>query len=223
VKFIAVGGGNNGGDFDSHLEKKIRSYIHKENPKVVFVPYASEDFIDNYQEFFTIYKTLGCEVALLQPGKESLLTNADLIYFGRGWTISLLEKLYDTNSLPFLKQAMLNGTILAGFSAGAHALFTFAGSYEQGIGYTIVEGLGLIKGCIMTHYNYKERAEAYHNLLDKQGINGIGLEDHTMLIVEENRVTLYTSKEENTAYIIEMVDSTPLLRSIKGEQVIIPF
>jgi dipeptidase E len=223
MKFFAIGGGHNGGEFDKELEEKIRSNIDSDFPKVVFVPYASEDFLENYHEFIQIYQTLGCQVALLEPGKENLLIQADLIYFGRGSTILLVEKLNETRAISFIQQAILNGTILAGFSAGAHALFTIAGSYEKDIGYTLVEGLGFIKGCIMTHYNYEERAEAYHSMLEERRIKGIGLEDHTMLIVEDGIATLYTTKEQSNAYFIQGVQSIPHRWPIKGEQIIVPF
>jgi dipeptidase E len=221
-KLIAIGGGYNGGDFDKQLEEKIRTFIPKEKPKVIFIPYASTDFEDNYYQFMNIYESLRCEVELLQPGKENLLLEADLIYFGRGWTIQLLEKLNETKAITFLLQAIDNGTILAGFSAGAHALFTLAGSNEKEIGYTLVKGMGFIKGCIISHYNYKERAEAYHDLLIKRKLNGIGLDDHTMLVIENNIGTLYSSKADTNGYLIQTEDSQTSIRAITGEKIVFP-
>lgn len=222
-KIIAIGGGYNGGDFDRQLEEKIRSFIPKENPIVIFVPFASTDYKDNYNEFKQIYNFLGCEVYALQPGKENLLLQADLIYFGRGSTIQLLEKLQETDSISLLHQAIDNGTFLAGFSAGAHALFSFAGSYEGELGYTLVEGLGLINGCIISHYNYQERAKAFHNLLTKIMRNGIGLDDHTMMVVENDIASFYSSKSESHGYFIQTLEPNLTIRSIKDEKVIVPF
>src|SRR5574342_328844 len=119
-KLIAIGGGCNGGDFDIQLEEKIRALIPNKHPQVVFIPYASTDFEDNFHEFKQIYESSGCVVNLLMPGKENLLVQADLIYIGRGWTIPLLKKLIDTNVIPILKGVMDKGTIIAGFSAGAN-------------------------------------------------------------------------------------------------------
>ncbi|WP_423410572.1 Type 1 glutamine amidotransferase-like domain-containing protein [Heyndrickxia sp. MSNUG] len=222
-KIIAIGGGTNGGDFDPYLEEKIRKFINKDQPKVIFIPYASTDDEENYQQFFKIYELLGCEVELLQPGLENLLLEADLIYFGRGSTIQLIDKLKESKVIPFLNQAFENGTILAGFSAGAHALFTFAGSYEMEMGYTIVEGLGFVNGCIMSHYNYQDRAEAFHNLLIERGFSGIGLDDHTMMIVEKNVGSLYSSKLESNGYFIQNQDSNLSIYTIKSEKIVIPF
>jgi dipeptidase E len=222
-KIIAIGGGFNGGDFDWKLEEKIRKFIIKDKPKVIFIPYASTDDEENYQQFSNFYELQGCEVKLLQPGTENLLLEADLIYFGRGSTIQLIEKLKETKAIPFLYQAYENESILAGFSAGAHALFTFAGSYEMEMGYTIVEGLGFIKGCIISHYNYQDRAEAYHNLLNERGFRGIGLDDHTMMVVEKNTGTLYSSNMESNGYLIQNQDSNLSIRPINGEKIAIPF
>jgi len=68
---------------------------------------------------------------------------ADLFYLGRGWTIPLLNKIDETNATPYLLQAFEKGAMIAGFSTGAHALFTLAGSNEEKIGYVLVEGLNL--------------------------------------------------------------------------------
>ncbi|WP_442599710.1 Type 1 glutamine amidotransferase-like domain-containing protein [Neobacillus sp. D3-1R] len=207
-KLIVIGGGYNGGDFDKELETTIRGFIQNDKPKVIFIPYASRDFIDNYRSFREIYEGLGCVVDLLEPGKESTLPHADLIYIGRGWTIPLIKTLKDTNAIHFLNQALENGAIVAGFSAGAHSLFSQAGSNEEEIGYTIVEGLGFVQGCIMSHYNYQDRAESFHQLLKKHKIEiGIGLEDHTMLIIEDETARLYSSKEDSKVYEIKQSDS----------------
>lgn len=221
-KVIAIGGGYNGGEFDSRLEEKIRSFIDKEEPNVVFIPYASADFEENYNDFKKIYNLLGCQVSLLQPGNESQLLQADLIYLGRGWTIPLIEKLIETKALPILFEASYNGTIVAGFSAGAHALSTFAGSNEEEVGYTLVEGISMIKGTLMSHYNYLERAEIYHKLLKESNLKGIGLDDHSMLVVEDNIATLYSSKADSHGYIIESVDSQHPTRILSGENIKLP-
>ena len=221
-KVIAIGGGFNGGDFDSVLEEIIRPFIDKEEPNVVFIPYGSANFEDNYNDFKKIYHSLGCRVNLLQPGNESQLLQADLIYLGRGGTIPLVEKLIETKALPILLEASYNGAVIAGFSAGAHALCTFAGSNEEEVGYTIVEGVGMIKGTIMSHYNYPERAEAYHKLLRESKLKGIGLDDHTMLVVEDHIATLYSSKTDCYGYIIESDDSQPSTRIKSDEKLNLP-
>ncbi|MFD2444246.1 Type 1 glutamine amidotransferase-like domain-containing protein [Bacillus sp. CGMCC 1.16607] len=202
-KVIAIGGGYNGGDFDIELEKKIRHFVLKDKPKVVFIPYASDEFYDNYHDFKDIYESLSCEVDLLQQGNEKIMLHADLIYIGRGQTIPLMEKLNETYTRSILLQALETGAIVAGFSAGAHSLFTIAGSNEEEIGYTLVEGLGLINECMISHYNYEDRAEAFHQLLLKRNLAGIGLEDHTMLVYNNGQATVYSSKVDSHAYLIK--------------------
>ncbi|MBY0121555.1 Type 1 glutamine amidotransferase-like domain-containing protein [Bacillus sp. S/N-304-OC-R1] len=221
-KIIAIGGGYQGGNFDCQLEKIIRNLIKKEKPKVIFIPYGSNDFEENYNEFKHIYETLGCHVNLLQPGDEHLLHQADLIYLGRGETIPLVETLRETNIIPLLFQASENGAIIAGFSAGAHALFTLAGSNEKDIGYTIVEGIGMVEGCMMSHYNYTERAEAFHKLLSKRRLAGIGLEDHTMVVVEDNVASFYSSKAGSSVYLIKTVNFQEPIRIMPDEKIQLP-
>jgi len=222
-KVIAIGGGYNGGDFDVQIEGKIRSLIPKERPMVLFVPYASTDFEENYNQFKEIYVSQGCMVELLQPGEEKRLLQADLIYLGRGGTIPLLKQLHETHAIPFLIQALEKGAIIAGFSAGAHALFTLAGSNEEKVGYVLVEGLGLIDSCMISHYNYKDRAEAFHQLLSKGKVKkGIGLEDHAMLVVENNNAKLYSTKANATGYVIETGDSDPIVSPMSRDEFVLP-
>ncbi|WP_226641584.1 Type 1 glutamine amidotransferase-like domain-containing protein [Mesobacillus subterraneus] len=221
-KVIAIGGGCNGGEFDSVLEEKIRHFIDKEEPNVVFIPYGSTDFEENFKDFKKIYTLLGCQVNLLQPGNERLLLEADLVYLGRGWTIPLVEKLIETKALPILVKASENGAVIAGFSAGAQALCTLAGSFEEEAGYTLVEGIGMIKGTIMSHYNYSERAEAYHKLLRGKNLAGIGLDDHTMLVVEDNVATLHSSKSDSHGYLIKSLDTQPPKRMMSGQKIKLP-
>lgn len=221
-KIIAIGGGYNGGDFDKDLEGEIRNFVKKSNPTVVFIPYASNDFEENYQEFQRIYHKMGCQVSLLQPGKESLLLQADIIYLGRGTTIPLLSKLAETGAIPILLEASANGVVIAGFSAGAHALSASAGSYEENLGYTLVDGIGMIKGSIMTHYNYAERAEAYDKLLKVRNLEGIGLEDHTMLVVEDNLATIFSSKVNYNGYLINTIVSHSPVQLKTGEKINLP-
>lgn len=213
-KLIAIGGGDNGGDFDKKLENTIRGFIEKESPRVIFIPYASLDFEDNFKDFREIYEDLGCVVDLLQPGKENMLLESDLIYIGRGWTIPLVERLIETNSKPFLLQAMENGAIVVGFSGGAHALFSHAGSKEEGKGYTIVEGLGFVQGCIISHYNYQDRAEAFHQLLSNHSMSGIGLEDHAMMVIEENIARVFSSKADSKGFMIKTKNSNLIIQPI---------
>lgn len=170
-----------------------------------------------------MYESQGCAVNLLQPGIENELLQADLIYFGRGWTIPLLKKIHETNAKPYLLQALENGAIIAGFSAGAHALFTLAGSCEEEVGYVLVEGLGFIDGCMISHYNYKERADAFHRLLLEGKIKkGFGLEDHTMLVVEDNIAKLYSSRKNAAGYVIETEESDPHVKPFKTGGIILP-
>ncbi|WP_235827991.1 Type 1 glutamine amidotransferase-like domain-containing protein [Brevibacillus migulae] len=219
---IAIGGGYNGGDFDKEIEQKIRSFLPKDEPTVIFVPYASNDFEDNYRQFKEIYESQGCIVKLLEPGKENLLLQADLIYLGRGWTIPLLKKLDETNAKSFLLQAYEKGAMIAGFSAGAHALFTLAGSNEENIGYVLVEGLNLIHGCMISHYNYTDRATAFHRLLSERKLNGIGLEDHTMMVVENDRAKVYSTKIKASGHIIKTEDDYFTVKPIKNEEFVLP-
>lgn len=222
-KVIAIGGGPNGGEFDKNLEKQIREYLPRERPNVLFIPYATDDFEENYHDFKEIYYLLGCEVNVLEPGQEVLITKADLIYFGRGYTLPLIEKLKITNAISYIRKAYDHGAILAGFSAGAHALFSLAGSSEKDIGYTLVEGLGFIEGCIISHYNYQDRRDAYHRLLISEMITGIGLEDHTMLVVENQKGIFYSSKEVAKGYVIQSgTEGNPPLHFKSKKEIVFP-
>jgi dipeptidase E len=83
--------------------------------------------------------------------------------------------------------------------------------------------LGFIDGCIISHYNYLDRAEAFHNMLTERRINGIGLEDHTMMVVENNIATFYSSNTVSNGYFIKIFDHSTFIRPLKGEKILVPF
>ena len=80
----------------------------------------------------------------------------------------------------------------------------------------------MINGSIMSHYNYQERAEAYHRLLKKRNLKGIGIEDHTMLVIEDNIATFFSSKTDAHGYLIDSQDSQPPVCYKTGEKIKLP-
>jgi peptidase E len=215
-KLIAIGGGPNGGDFDFVLENKIRGFLSRETPFILFIPYASQSFESNYVEFKEIYEKLGCKVDLLLPGYENKILEADMIYFGRGSTLELMSKLQETNAIENLIRSYEKGTTITGFSAGANILFSKSGSQEGDLGFILVEGLGLIKGCLCTHFNYDARAQSFMNLLSNINIPVIGLEDQSMIVVENDEAKIYTSNQLANGYRLLKKNNEMIKEKIKG-------
>ena len=97
-----------------------------------------------------------------------------------------------------LKKAYLDGTIMAGISAGANCWFEYA--YSDSVGnekYGFVEGLGIVKGCVCPHYNNEERKRMFNEEISKrknitepiykiEDNNAVVIDDYGVIFLKEH-------------------------------------
>lgn len=188
-----MGGGLHGGNYDPELERIVVNGLPK-NPKIIYIDSGDSSA---FAEFSQLYKTeFGYQVDLFSKGNRNELQQADLIYLGRGSTIRLMQLLKETDVDELLRKAYESGECtVAGFSAGANALFAMSVSNEEGK-MKKVEGLGFLKDFVCTHFNYDDRKNAFLNEIGSN--NGYGLDDHTMLIVDDEEYKAISVREGYT-------------------------
>jgi len=217
---VLIGGGEVGRGNTSYETKEIDEEIvkmtEKESPNFLFIGLASS-FSDSYYDTMKkIYKELGCNCMYLK--KKNILNNpsivedkilsADIIYICGGDTVKLLDdvKTYHIDTL--LEQALNQGTVLAGMSAGALLLsqkgfsdsLILRGESEKN---EFLEGLGFASLNFCPHYEEgsvkdKELQECLEGTTDAVYC----LENCTALKVIDDRITLIKSNQERNGYLL---------------------
>ena len=161
-----------------------------------------------------IYKDLGRTCAYLK--KKNILNNRDIvekkindaniIYFGGGDTIKLVNDLKEYDLVSLLKKAYDNGTILVGMSAGAIMLSKEGYSdslKEKADKYTFVEGLDFIDIVVCPHYsNVIGKKEELQEDLKGTDKKVYSLDNGTALISIDNNISFISSINKSNAYLV---------------------
>ena len=186
-KFMLIGGGNIGRNDTEYetktIDKEIVKMTNKDKPNFLFIGFASS-FADSYYKIIKkIYQNLGCNTSYIK--KKNLLNNpdivknkildADIIYFGGGDTLKLLEKIEDYNLKETIDKAISNNTVIAGMSVGAIMLCKEGYSdskilRDESDKHEFIKGLNYIDIIISPHYekdSLKEK-ELINDIKDKE-------------------------------------------------------
>lgn len=150
---------------DRWILERIRNQKKTKNPKVLFVPSASGDLKEYVQDFTDRYQGYGAMVNNLFLIKETpsrieikkRFFNADLIYFGGGSAELLLKTFKRFKLEPMCVQAVKNGALISGLSAGAiiwgKRFLTFDRKGSEFVNFRIKHGLGWIDNLIIPHFD----------------------------------------------------------------------
>jgi peptidase E len=181
-----MGGGGFTRDYDLKLEKFLLSLSDIKNPKICFLPQASNESRDYVLKFYQSFLSLGAQpswVSLfgsVESGWKELLLNQDIIYVGGGNTRSMLALWREWGVDTVLRQAYNKGIILSGLSAGMLCWFQECitdSVWPVGI----IKGLDFIASSACPHFDTEvERQDFYINsVANGSVIPGYGLYDDT--------------------------------------------
>jgi len=183
-QIFVMGGGGFTRDNHLKLEKYLVSLCSIKNPKVAFLPQASNESRDYILKFYQSFLSLGAQpswVSLfgrVEPYWKDLLLNQDIIYVGGGNTRSMLALWREWGVDTVLREAYDRGIILTGLSAGMICWF------KQGITDSVwplgvVEGLNFIEASACPHFDTEtERQDFYINsVASKTVVPGYALYD----------------------------------------------
>ena len=140
-KIVAIGGGEIGRPGTKietlEIDTEIIKLTNKKNPKLLFIPTASNDstgYYDVVKNYFG--KKLGCDVSVLylinethtKKNIENKILSSDIIYVGGGNTLKMMTlwRKYEVDKI--LKKAYDNGIVMTGISAGSICWFNFGNS-----------------------------------------------------------------------------------------------
>ena len=225
-KIIASGGGEIGRPHEKggfypietlRIDKEIIKQSNKKNPKLLFIPTASDDNKGYFNVVKNYFSKWGCNVDVLylireKPTKkkiENKILSADIIYVGGGNTLKMMTLWRKLGVDKILKKAHEKGIVLSGVSAGSICWFKCGNSdsrkFPTGSNELIkVTGLGLINALHCPHYDVeKHRQKDLKKMMKKiPKIVSIALENCSAIEIINDQYRIIKSKINAKAYKI---------------------
>ncbi len=200
---------NYGEDYLSHAKSYIKDFLGDKIRQVLFVPYAGVAM--SYDEYVNkvndVFMELGYEVKSVHDAKNKSLAieNSEAIVVGGGNTFNLTHMLHKTTIIKDIRKKVKTGTPYLGWSAGSNiACPTLMTTNDMPvIQPKSFETLDLIPFQINPHYtdtpipNHQgeTREERIKEFLElNPNFKVVGLKEGTMLLVENQKVTLMGNK-----------------------------
>lgn len=194
------------------IDQEIVRLSGKVKPRFLFIGTASRDNETYYEAIKEIYEGLGAVVQQLSleefnemhETKEEfinrireIILSADIIYIGGGNTKHMIEVWKDFYIENILKEALADGSVLAGFSAGSYIMFK--------CNYELIEGMNLISMVNIVHYDEKsdEKKLVFKNTVLEKGIPGIALDNGIALEVIDDSVRIIKAIKTAGAYFMK--------------------
>jgi cyanophycinase len=189
-----------GGNEDKRGEKSIlREFIRRaggSEARIVIIPSASVEPERRAVRYGQLFTRLGASSVYsihpergITPDDLVLVTNATGIFVTGGDQERLMAHLRPTGVAAAIVEAVRNGAVYAGTSAGASALSgrMITGSKKKR-GTDIVEfgdGLGLLPTIIIDqHFSERSRLTRLISAAKSHGMVGVGIDENTALVVD---------------------------------------
>jgi dipeptidase E len=222
-QIIAMGGGGFSMEPENlALDRYVLSHARSADPVVCFVPTASGDSDYYVKRFYASLSGFRCRPRHLSlfevPTRDlrSYLCECDVIYVGGGNT-RLLLLIWNELGLPdLLRQALREGTILAGISAGANCWFESSvtdsmGSVQDAWDGRLqaLNGLNFLSGSFCPHYDGEPQRRSEFQRLVREGAlpSGWAADDGCALhFIDRTLDKVVTSRADARAYRVELHD-----------------
>ncbi|WP_145053106.1 Type 1 glutamine amidotransferase-like domain-containing protein [Paenibacillus xylanexedens] len=217
-RIVAIGGGEMRFHETLPIDRYIVEFSNIENPKLLFIPTASNDaqgYIDTVKAVYG--EQLGCEVDTLclfdQDISDETIKNkilsSNIIYVGGGDTVKMMEIWRTKKVDQYLKKAFAHNIVLSGLSAGSicwflegHSNSSIEANRDGWWDREQVIGFGLIPANHCPHYNEDGHETFDDNMLDKE-VPGIALENNVAIVIDGDMYKIVKSNTENKAYVLK--------------------
>lgn len=152
-------------------------------PRISFLATAKGDDPEFLDRFYAIFSTFSCIPSHLplferSPDLAAHILNQDIILVSGGNTRSMLAVWRAWELPPLLHQAWHQGTVLAGWSAGAICWFEMGLTDSRASGYDPIQGLGFLPGSCCPHYGDNARGKTFQQYIATSRLpSGIGIPD----------------------------------------------
>lgn len=126
-------------------------------PALGFVGMASGDAPERIERFYDRFRRKAASLSHLpetttRSEAQDWLVGKDMVYFGGGNTAALIDRLHRIDLVGLFHRANMQGTVLAGVSAGGACWFDWILSDSAGAGYAPLTGLGFVGAGVCPHY-----------------------------------------------------------------------
>lgn len=217
-KIVAIGGGEIHLEETLTIDKFIVEFSESKNPKLLFIPTASNDSEGYIKTIEYIYgDMLGCTVDTLLLTKEKIdekeiktkILSSDIIYVGGGDTVTMMKIWREKNVIKYLKEAYNKNIVLSGLSAGSICWFekghSDSNSFSNPNGtwdYTQAIGTGFIHAIHCPHYNEPGR-ESFDKMMITESLPGIAIENNCAIVIKDNMYKIINSDNKGKAYLLK--------------------
>jgi len=218
-KIIALGGGEIGRPGypieTTEIDKEIIRLSGKENPKLLFIPTASDDSESYYEAVKKHFGgRLGTNTDVLylireRPAQQEIerkILGSDIIYVGGGDTSKMMRIWQQSGVDKILNQAYEKGKVLSGISAGAICWFRWGNSDSRILtnpdaDLTRVTGLGLVNALFCPHYDFeKDRKPKLKKMMQKVPGVAIAVDNCCAIEILDDKYRIISSKSSANAY-----------------------
>lgn len=224
-QIIALGGG--GFSLESKnlaLDFYVLSQARSPTPRILFVPTASGDSESYIAKFYAAFSGLPCRPQHLPLFRTSgtlrdTVLSHDVLYVGGGNTRSMLAIWREWGLPEILREALDNGCVLAGSSAGAICWFDQGVTDSNPGGLSALRCLGFLSGSCCPHYDGQAaRRTAYAELLRRGEIaEGFAIDDAVALHFVDGKLFKIVASQANARAhrvrrdaLSALVSATPL-------------
>lgn len=217
-QIIAMGGGGFSMEPENlALDRYVLSQTRATRPSVCFLGQASAESPDYVVGFYEAFAGLGAapsHLSLFKPHTadlESFLLTQDVIYVGGGNTKSMLALWREWKIDRVLQQALRQGVVLAGISAGAICWFEQGTTDSKPGALTLIPCLGLLPGSCSPHYDGEaERRPTFHRWIASGDARpGHAFDDGAAgHFIDGALHTVVSSRPEAKGYYVERVGDT---------------
>lgn len=216
MHIVALGGGGFSMEPENPLlDDYILSLARKPSPRVCFVPTASGDSEGYCLRFFDAFSPRDCVPTHLPLFKRKaadlrdFVLRQDIIYVGGGNTVNLLA-IWRAHGLDqILRDALSEGVVLCGISAGS--LCWFEAGVTDSFGPELAplrDGLGFLPGSNCPHYDGEsKRRPTYHRLIADGLPAGYAADDGCALHFEAGKIKrIVSSRRTAKAYKVGLLN-----------------
>lgn len=194
------------------LDEYLLSLVGRERPRICFVGTASGDNENYIVRFYRRFNRAQCEPSHLdlfrRDGRDltEFARTQDIIYVGGGNTANMLAVWRVHGFVDALREALHNGTILAGLSAGSICWFESGVTDSFGSELRALDCLGFLSGSHCPHYDGEPtRRPAYHRLVAEGMSPGVAADDSVALHYLDGQLhRTVSSRREARAYRVGM-------------------